>query len=147
MNNLDRTADLQRVVDFFETLTVESARQIGRVYADDVAFKDPFNDVRGLAATTPLFVLMFEQVENPRFVVGTRLVQGDDAFMTWDFYFRMRRFSRHKEQCIRGATRLRFNAEGKVELHRDYWDVAEELYEKLPLLGGLMRLLKRIANA
>jgi hypothetical protein len=31
-------------------------------------------------------------------------------------------------------------------MHRDYWDAAEELYEKLPVLGGLMRFLKRAAN-
>jgi steroid delta-isomerase len=28
-------------------------------------------------------------------------------------------------------------------MHRDYWDAAEELYEKLPLVGALMRWLKR----
>ena len=31
-------------------------------------------------------------------------------------------------------------------MHRDYWDAAEELYEKLPLLGALMRWLKSAAN-
>jgi hypothetical protein len=31
-------------------------------------------------------------------------------------------------------------------MHRDYWDAAEELYEKLPVLGGLMRWLKTRAN-
>jgi steroid Delta-isomerase len=31
-------------------------------------------------------------------------------------------------------------------MHRDYWDAAEELYEKLPILGGLMRWLKRQAS-
>ena len=35
---------------------------------------------------------------------------------------------------------------GRITLHRDYWDAAEELYEKLPLVGGLMRWLKRRAN-
>ena len=34
---------------------------------------------------------------------------------------------------------------GRVAFHRDYWDAAEELYEKLPGLGGLMRWLKRRA--
>ena len=41
---------------------------------------------------------------------------------------------------------LVFNEQGLVTMHRDYWDAAEELYEKLPLLGGLMRWLKRRAN-
>jgi len=32
-------------------------------------------------------------------------------------------------------------------LHRDYWDAAEELYEKLPGIGAFMRFLKRRANS
>lgn len=57
----------------------------------------------------------------------------------------MKRFSTD-EQCIRGATHIRFAADGRVEFHRDYWDAAEELYEKLPVLGTLMRGLKRMAR-
>jgi steroid delta-isomerase len=145
MNN-QHEADLQRVVDFFESMTQETAQQLGHIYADDVAFKDPFNEVQGLPATTALFVHMFKQVDAPRFVIKTKMRQGDDAFITWDFLFRMRRFSK-EEQCIRGATHLQFNAAGLVSLHRDYWDAAEELYEKLPVLGAMMRMLKRAANA
>lgn len=143
---MNHEADLQRVVAFFETMTLETASQLGQVYAQDVAFKDPFNEVQGLPATTRLFTHMFKQVDGPRFVVKTRMVQGDDAFMTWDFLFRMHHFTK-EEQCIRGATHLRFNDQGLVVMHRDYWDAAEELYEKLPVLRSLMRVLKRISNA
>jgi hypothetical protein len=48
---------------------------------------------------------------------------------------------------VRGATHLRFDAQGRVILHRDYWDAAEELYAKLPLIGWLMRGLQRQARA
>ena len=34
-------------------------------------------------------------------------------------------------------------ADGRVAYHRDYWDAAEEVYEKIPLLGGLLRWIKR----
>jgi steroid delta-isomerase len=44
---------------------------------------------------------------------------------------------------IRGASHLRFDADGKVVWHRDYWDAAEELYAKLPGIGWLMRTLGR----
>jgi len=139
-------AHLQRVVRFFETLTLESAsQQIAEVYADDAYFKDPFNEVRGLPAVTPLFTHMFKQVENPRFVVTSTVLQGDSAFMTWDFLFHMRRYAQ-EEQCIRGATHIRFATDGRVNFHRDYWDAAEELYEKLPVVGSFMRLLKSIAR-
>jgi hypothetical protein len=88
---------------------------------------------------------MVAQVDGPRFVVTGHVLQDEQAFLTWDFLFRMKRFSTD-EQCIRGATHIRFANDGRVEFHRDYWDAAEELYEKLPVLGGLMRGLKRMAR-
>jgi steroid delta-isomerase len=32
-----------------------------------------------------------------------------------------------------------------VEKHQDFWDPAEGIYEKLPLIGPIMRGLKRSA--
>lgn len=61
--------------------------------------------------------------------------------------FRFKSFRSQEVQTIRGATRLHFDEQGRVELHRDYWDAAEELYEKLPLVGGLMRWLKNRVNS
>lgn len=136
---------LARAVMFFETLSLESTRQLGTIYSEHAWFKDPFNEVCGIDAITQLFAHMFVQVDAPRFIVTTSVAQGNDAFLTWDFRFRMKRFST-VEQCIRGATHLKFGADGLVDFHRDYWDAAEELYEKLPLLGGLMRFLKRAAR-
>jgi steroid delta-isomerase len=144
--DLSYEADMRRVVLFFQTLTVASAQeQLAQIYTADAYFKDPFNEVRGLPAIMPLFVHMFTQVENPRFVVTTTVLQGDTAFMSWDFLFHMRRYA-NEEQCIRGATHFRFAPDGRVNFHRDYWDAAEELYEKLPVVGSFMRFLKRIAR-
>jgi ketosteroid isomerase-like protein len=133
-----------RVKHYFETLSPASVERIGDIYAADAYFKDPFNEVEGVDAIARIFRHMFAQVDAPRFLVRNAVAAGDQAFLTWDFVFRMRRL-RHDEQTIRGATHLRFRADGRICFHRDYWDAAEELYEKLPLLGALMRLLKRRA--
>jgi len=37
--------------------------------------------------------------------------------------------------------------QSRISLQRDYWDAAEELYEKLPWVGSLMRWLKKRANS
>jgi steroid Delta-isomerase len=137
---------LGRVRDFYESLTPASLQRIGTVYADQAYFKDPFNEVRGLDHIEAIFRHMFVQLRAPRFVVREVVAQGDQAFLTWDFLFEMPRMGAG-QQCIRGASHLRFDADGKVGYHRDYWDLAEELYEKLPVLGGLMRYLKRRASA
>jgi ketosteroid isomerase-like protein len=142
MNHED---DLQKLIRFFETINTGNVSQLAQVYSEDVFFKDPFNEVRGLADVVRIFSHMFEQVDSPRFVVTNHVLQGDQAFLTWDFLFQMKRFST-AEQCIRGATHLRFGPDGKANFHRDYWDAAEELYEKLPVLGSLMRGLKQLAR-
>ena len=138
-------ADLYRVIDFFQSISADSARTLSLIYTDDVWFKDPFNEVQGLEQVSHIFTHMFEQVDAPRFVVTHSVLQDDQAFLTWDFLFRMRRFS-DQEQCIRGATHVRFASDGRVAYHRDYWDAAEELYEKLPVVGSLMRWLKTRAR-
>jgi hypothetical protein len=138
-------ADLYRMIDFFQSISADSARTLSLIYTEDVWFKDPFNEVQGLEQVSHIFTHMFEQVDAPRFVVTHSVLQDDQAFLTWDFLFRMRRFS-NEEQCIRGATHVRFASDGRVAYHRDYWDAAEELYEKLPVVGSLMRWLKTRAR-
>ena len=142
---MNHDASLARLIAFFESIATDNVPQLAEHYASHVWFKDPFNEVRGIDEVMRIFVHMFTQVDGPRFVVTDSVLQGDQAFLTWNFLFRMKRFSRD-EQCIRGASHVRFAPDGRVMFHRDYWDAAEELYEKLPVLGGLMRVLKRAAR-
>ena len=144
---VDADVAVQRLVAFFETLTPDGVAQLAQHYAPHARFKDPFNDVTGLAAISGIFSHMFVALEQPRFVVHKRVMQGRDCFLTWDFHFGFRNFKRGQPQAIRGATHLVLSDAGLVELHRDYWDAAEEVYEKLPGIGSLMRWLKRRANA
>lgn len=141
-----RSPELERLVRFFECLRRADVARLGEIYTDDVHFKDPFNDVRDIAHVRRIFDHMFDQVSEPRFVVHEAVQQGRQAFLIWDFRFRMKRLDTVTLQTIRGATHARFAADGRVNLHRDYWDAAEELYEKLPVLGGVMRFLKRRAG-
>ncbi|MET3118230.1 steroid delta-isomerase [Undibacterium sp. GrIS 1.8] len=136
---------LEKLIVFFETLTPDSSQQISAIYAEKAYFKDPFNEVQDVAAIIKIFSHMFSQVNQPRFKVHTHILQGNEAFISWDFLFTMKRFS-SELQRIKGATHLRFLEDGRVSYHRDYWDAAEELYEKLPILGSLMRALKRAAR-
>ena len=142
-----QAAALDAVVQWFEHLTPASVQQLSRFYAVDARFKDPFNDVQGVPAVEAIFVHMFEALIAPRFVVTGRVAQGTQCFLTWEFRFCFRNFHHGQEQVILGASHLVFDGAGKVHLHRDYWDAAEELYEKLPWVGSLMRWLKRRANS
>lgn len=142
-------ASLQEVVHFFEHLKPTDVTRIAELYTDDAQFKDPFNDVQGIAAVARIFTHMFESLEAPRFVITQHVLQGKQAFVTWDFLFVMPRMNNGRTQIIRGATHFVFQEQAglwRVALHRDYWDAAEELYEKLPLIGSILRWLKKRVN-
>jgi steroid Delta-isomerase len=137
---------LRRLIDFFEHLTEQTVADMPRFYAGDAYFKDPFNEVNRVEDIARIFAEMFHQVDNPRFVVHTAFQSGQQVFMAWDFLFEMKRFKVGQVQCIKGSSHLQLNQNGLVQSHRDYWDTAEELYEKIPVLGGLMRWLKKQAG-
>ena len=138
---------ITRVVSFFEQLQPADLADLGQHYAPDARFKDPFNDVQGLAAIRDIFRHMFATLQHPRFVITGRVEQGSECFLTWEFRFAFSSYARGVEQTVRGATHLVLDGRHRITLHRDYWDAAEELYEKLPGVGTLMRWLKRRARS
>jgi ketosteroid isomerase-like protein len=134
---------VEALANFYQTLAPASLDRLGEFYAPDAHFKDPFNEVVGVAAIRRIFEHMFATADAPRFVVTRRIVQGDQAMLGWDFHLRLR----GREIVVRGVSHLSFDADGRVGLHRDYWDPAEELYVHLPVIGVLMRALRRKLSA
>lgn len=131
----------QALITFFEHLQAADVAGLGRHYTEQAFFKDPFNEVHELAGVQRVFAHMFAALEAPRFEVLEALVQDDQCFLSWNFLFRLK--GRAQERHIHGSSHLRFAADGRVAYHRDYWDAAEEVYEKLPVLGGILRRIKR----
>jgi steroid Delta-isomerase len=146
VNERHADARVARMVTLFESIAPADLARLEEFYARDARFKDPFNEVQGIPAIEQVFAHMFAALDSPRFVVRDIVVEGDQCFLTWDFLFRFKRLSR-AEQVVHGGSHLRFDAQGRIVLHRDYWDAAEELYEKLPLIGAFMRWLKKRANS
>lgn len=134
---------LEKLVDFFQTLTPVSVQRFPEFYHRDAWFKDPFNTVSGVRNIQHIFEHMFRQVEDPRFVVTEQMTDGENAMLLWDFHFYSRITGRQRRQTIRGATHLRFNKQGLVTYHRDYWDAASEVYMGIPVLGWVLRKVRR----
>lgn len=138
---------LDALIRFYQELSPEGVERFAEFYSADAYFKDPFNEVRGIPAIQRIFRHMFGQVAEPRFVITGRVADPGGAMLVWEFSYRVRLWGKGETQVMRGVSHLGFDAAGKVEYHRDYWDTAEELYMKLPVLGWLMRGLRRVLAA
>lgn len=130
---------VRRYVAFFERLEPAALNHLETVFAADVRFKDPFNDVRGRDAVRRMFDHMFRTTEHPAFVVLGWWCDGWEASIHWRFECRLRGLVID----FPGMSFVRFNDAGLAVEHVDYWNPVEGMYEKIPLLGGLMRYLRR----
>lgn len=157
----DRAADmserLAKIKTFYETLSPDSLDQIGELYAPNARFKDPFQSVQGQGAIRGVFEHMFQLQATSRFIIVgitqsvpetvpvpdtvpvPESISGAQACLRWIYWLELR----GKPVSIEGCSWLCFDAAGYIVDHRDYWDAAEELYEKIPVLSWLMQWLRR----
>ncbi|MGA0609372.1 nuclear transport factor 2 family protein [Caldimonas sp. KR1-144] len=137
-------ARVQRVVQFFENLSLPRLDALHEIYAAEARFIDPFNDANGLDAIRRVYAHMYEQLEQPRFRIQLAALEQDAALVLWTFSFRRR--GRAQTERIDGTSELRFGADGRLLLHRDHWD-PQPVYDMVPLLGAALRWLRRRLSA
>ena len=125
--------------DWYKNLKIEDLQQLNLYYADNVFFKDPFNEVVGIDKMENIFLHMFKTLSNPHFVFIDVIENDDSAFLTWDFIFHIK----NRQFKIHGSSHLKYDSQNKIIYHRDYWDVGEELLLKIPVLSSLYRIFSK----
>ncbi len=131
---------------YLESLTAETVPQMSDLVASDVRFIDPFHDVSGLAAMQRVFAAIFVSLKNVRFTVIDKAWSGNAWYLRWRF--EAERLQGGHILAFDGMSELYFDIDGRVRLYRDHWDAATGFYEKLPVLGWVLRLVRRkIASA
>jgi steroid Delta-isomerase len=128
------TGPQDRYRRYLETLSAQTLVSIGDFVTQDVHFKDPFNDVRGIDAMQRVFRHMFENVDDIRFNVGNIAMDGHVCLMNWCFEGHLG----GKAWSFNGASVVTFNPDGLVAEHIDHWDAGRDFYERLPIIGWLL---------
>ncbi|MDX1347897.1 MAG: nuclear transport factor 2 family protein [Thiomicrorhabdus chilensis] len=141
----DFALQLQDYIEAFENLSETTLlTQLALLFDTNVVFKDPFNCVTGKAETLHIFQHMFATLEQPQFKVSHRALDGHVGFINWVFQFRLQ--PNKPVTAIEGMSRVRFNQQGLVTEHVDFWDAGAEVYAKVPLLGwGIRQVAKRLS--
>lgn len=140
---MSRSTALLRFVDYWHALTPATVDAINTIYTEAAYFRDPFNEVTGIEKIHHIFADMFVRLDDPKFTITETIEEPHGVLLIWDFTFRLKTLKPQLTRRIHGTSHIRFAADGRVQYHRDYWDAAGELYEQLPLVGSLIRFLKK----
>lgn len=133
-----------RFAAFFGDLNAERVKSgIRSVYAPDVWFNDTLKSLRGVDAVEAYLVDTSRNVESCKVDIDEVVPSPSGVYVRWRMHIRFKKFRRGETQSSIGVTLLRFDKEGRVAYHQDYWDSGANLFEKVPVLGAGIRAVKR----
>jgi hypothetical protein len=131
----------------FNQLDKTSLNLLDSIYHPDIRFTDPAHTLEGLPALKRYFRSLYGNVRFVRFDFGTRMQSEDQAFVTWTMEMSHPRLAKGRTVAVEGCSVLTFASDGRVTIHRDYFDLGAMIYEHLPLAGGLIRTVKKRLGA
>lgn len=137
---------LESFKQVYEGLTKENLSTLHSVYSPQIEFQDPLHRVQGYAAFEAYFAALYANLESCRFVIKDLFYQDNQACVTWTMTFVHPRLNSGKAVTVEGASHLQFNQQA-IEKHRDYADLGQMIYEHIPLLGQVIRTVKKRAVA
>ena len=133
------TDNCELYIRLFEELSMEQLEGIEDFVSVDIKFKDPFNELSGLDAFRRLLVKTLNEVKGLKFEVTHRAWTEDILFLRWSFQGEVRGLNYWK---VEGMSEINFDERGLVCRHVDHWDAAGQFYEKLPLIGTIIRIIR-----
>ena len=141
--NTDTTL-IERFKNYFKVLHDSDLSKLREVYSDQIVFKDPVHEMRGLVELEDYFTSLCSDLSECRFEYLDEIVSEQSAYVKWIMHFKHPRLG-NRLISVRGVSHLKLG--DKIEYHEDFYDMGAMLYEQLPLLGNVTRWLRlRLAS-
>jgi steroid delta-isomerase len=126
-------------INLISTFDSDSLRDLPEIYSPTIEFEDPINTVQGLDNLYLVFEDLLKVFSEIEIQVKETSSTDHTAFVRWLMTYRFRK----KKYSIDGVTHLKFDSSGLICKHKDYWDASFPLYGTFPMLGSLMRGIKK----
>ena len=138
----------KRLIDDFcqlyQTLGKDNLNQLTNVYQQDIVFIDPIHEVQGLNALVEYFAHLYQNLLFCRFTIENIILGDEQASVFWTMHYRHSKINSAKCIAVNGCSLLKYT--DKIYYHRDFFDMGQMLYEQLPVLGSLIKVVKKRAS-
>ncbi|MEO7732522.1 MAG: nuclear transport factor 2 family protein [Kofleriaceae bacterium] len=139
MTNADA---LRRFRQFYDEFSDPWIARLEELYAPQFSFRDPFHAIEGdYAQLRSYFRRVLTALAETRFITEDSAIGGDGCYVRWRWAWR--RKARDPLRVVPGVTHLRLAGDGRITHHSDLFDAAEGFYEALPVVGGVLRAIRR----
>lgn len=135
---------LERFCEFYHQLGEANLSELQGIYTEDVCFIDPIATHHGLASVEKYFERLMTSTKHCQFNIHNIAPCGEnklavDYVVAWTMLLELRN---GRQISLDGLTELKVRDEG-IFYHRDYYDLGQMVYEHVPVLGRVIRFIKR----
>ncbi len=143
---------IARLTQLYATFDGGIVDALDSIYHPEVVFQDPVDKIVGLEALRGYFAYIAEGVDGCGFEFLEVLDlppeapgQSGRASLVWVMRYRHPQLARGQWLSMPGMSHIHYGE--RIHWHRDYYDLGDMLYEHVPLLGPVVRRLrKRLAH-
>lgn len=135
---------LAAVEGLFTDYTAENLElNVTQVYAEEVYFRDAFKHLESAEAIRDYMLEGLAPLDGCEFVFNKLMRSGGDYYIDWTMRLDFKKSPPGTWEESIGMTRMRFNSEGQVIFHQDYWDPTDIVYRRIPIARGLIAYVKK----
>jgi hypothetical protein len=146
LDEMQRKETFARISELFSRMSVEKVQRLVRtLYAPGAYLNDCLTVVVGAEAIEAYFVRSVAAARQIHFDFNdiALSIDGHDYYVRWQMTLEKRFLGRGLPLRIPGVSHFRFDARGRILVHRDFWNTGSALYERIPLLGWLIRRIRK----
>ncbi len=134
------TAWVEGVEQAFTPFSVENVKTgFPKAYAEELYFRDAFHTYTDRAVMLDYMIKSAEMSQDVTFEFSAPVQNGMDVYLPWVMLLG----GRDPVRRSLGISHLRFNAEGQVIFHQDYWDSADVVVPVIPVANGIVEAVRR----
>jgi len=137
-------AMIGRVKSLFSDYRRENlSENIRLVYAEEVYFRDAFKQFDRREAIREYMLAGLEPLEDAEFVFNNVARSNGEFYFDWTMRLDFKSTPTGSWEESIGVSRMRFDSQGKVIFHQDYWDPTDIVYRRIPIAKQLIGYVKK----
>lgn len=134
---------IDKFSSFYTDLASMQVSELCHIYSNNVTFIDPIAEHQGISAVENYFSKLLHNAKHCRFEIhSNESTENNKYIVTWTMEFTSSRMKNGTPIRVDGLSHLQVT-DDKITFHRDYYDLGQMIYENIPLLGRIVKKVKR----
>lgn len=136
-----RAALLRDFKEFYREPSLSRLDGLDRIYTQDIEFHDPVRSLYGRLAVKNQLRGLLSQAHSVQMICEDEQIGDNSATLVWKMRFRHKKIKPNQVLESRGITLIRYT--DRIYYQEDFFDMGSAVYQHIPLLGSVLRLVNR----